>query len=98
MSDDVKKIADKPEYDDDFDQDVCWNCGGEGFFSNCFQEFACMYPDDGCDECTRRCDVCAPVPAKSGQDKLTKEDVIELRNVLSEAIEDAALKEKTDEA
>lgn len=57
----------EPEYDDDYDEVGCWNCGGEGFVSNCFQEFACMYPDEGCDDCTRRCEVCnprAPTPAQ----------------------------------
>jgi len=58
VSDDVKKIADKPEYDDDFDQDVCWNCGGEGFVANCFEEFACVHPEEGCDLCTHSCDIC----------------------------------------
>lgn len=60
MSDDVKKIADKPEYDDDFDQDVCWNCGGEGFVADCFEEYACVDPESGCDLCMRRCDICTP--------------------------------------
>jgi hypothetical protein len=36
----------------------CWNCGGEGYVANCFSEYACLYPDEGCDLCTRRCDVC----------------------------------------
>ena len=36
----------------------CWQCGGEGFVSSCFQEFACMHTDEGCDDCTRRCDIC----------------------------------------
>lgn len=44
----------------DYDENDCWNCGGEGFVSNCFSEYACIYPDEGCDECSRRCDVCAP--------------------------------------
>jgi hypothetical protein len=40
------------------DDDDCWNCGGEGFVSNCFEEFACLDPEGGCDLCTKRCDVC----------------------------------------
>jgi hypothetical protein len=40
-----------PEYDDDFDNDGCWNCGGEGFVVNCFDEGVCLYPDEGCDLC-----------------------------------------------
>jgi hypothetical protein len=45
------------EYDDSLDDD-CWNCGGEGFVSSCFEEWACVDPESGCDLCTRRCDVC----------------------------------------
>ncbi len=45
---------------DDYDDSECANCGGEGFVSSCFQEFACMYPDEGCDACTRACDWCRP--------------------------------------
>lgn len=36
----------------------CWNCGGEGTIADCFEEFACLSPDEGCDDCTRPCDVC----------------------------------------
>jgi len=36
----------------------CWNCAGEGFVSSCFEEFACVDPESGCDDCTRRCDIC----------------------------------------
>lgn len=85
---------DEHEYDDDYDNSDCWNCGGEGFVSNCFQEFACMYPDEGCDDCTRRCDVCAPPPTKSDQAKLTKEDIADLRTVLAEALAATALTEQ----
>lgn len=44
----------------DYDDNDCWNCSGEGFVSNCFEEWACMHPDEGCDLCTRLCDVCQP--------------------------------------
>ena len=49
--------------DDPMDDDSCWQCGGEGFVANCFEEYACVDPESGCDLCTRRCDVCAPTPA-----------------------------------
>ena len=52
-------MADWSDYCDDI-EDQCWNCGGDGFVASCFTEYACMYPDDGCDECLRRCDVCQP--------------------------------------
>jgi hypothetical protein len=52
------------EYDFDGNDEPCWNCGGEGFVANCFDEIACMYPEDGCDLCMRRCEYCNP--AKQG--------------------------------
>ena len=85
---------DEHEYDDDYDNSDCWNCGGEGFVSNCFQEFACMYPDEGCDDCTRRCDVCTPAPTTSKASNLTNADIECLRTVLAEALAAAALTEQ----
>lgn len=71
------------DFDDDFDDQAdCWNCGGEGFVSNCFQEFACLHPDEGCDDCTRRCDVC-------NRPKLTPEEAKSagaLRQILGDAL------------
>lgn len=54
--------TDRPdEYDDDaLDLEGCWQCGGEGFVADCFEEWACVDPDYGCDLCLRRCDVCRP--------------------------------------
>lgn len=43
------------------DDDECPNCGGEGFFYSCEEEFACIDPESGCDLCRRRCDWCRPV-------------------------------------
>lgn len=40
------------------EDDDCWNCGGEGYVFNCFEEFACIDPEGGCDLCMRRCDIC----------------------------------------
>lgn len=48
-------------YDDD-DQDECWNCHGEGVTYSCFEEFACLDPEEGCDLCALRCYVCRPHP------------------------------------
>ena len=36
----------------------CWQCGGEGWLANCWEEFACFDPEGGCDECLERCDIC----------------------------------------
>jgi hypothetical protein len=60
-----------PDYADDYDEDDladCWNCGGDGFVSSCFEEWACVDPEGGCDLCTRRCDVCRPQKAGGGED------------------------------
>jgi hypothetical protein len=48
------------EYADDEPEDECWNCGGEGVIYSCFEEYACIDPEGGCDLCSRRCDVCRP--------------------------------------
>jgi hypothetical protein len=45
---------------DDYDDGDCGNCGGEGYVSHCFEEYACVDPDGGCDLCMRRCDWCNP--------------------------------------
>lgn len=44
---------------DDYDYG-CYECGGEGFVSDCFEEWACLDPEYGCDLCTRRCSLCNP--------------------------------------
>lgn len=36
----------------------CWNCGGGGSIADCDEEWACLYPEEGCDACTRTCDIC----------------------------------------
>jgi hypothetical protein len=48
--------------------DVCPNCGGEGFVSSCFEEWACVDPEEGCDLCIRRCDWCNPRKPKQPAD------------------------------
>ena len=42
------------------DDDCCPNCGGEGIVYSCFEEWACIDPESGCDLCERRCDWCRP--------------------------------------
>jgi hypothetical protein len=49
-------------YDDDPD-DECPNCNGEGYVYSCFEEYACLHPDDGCPACRHRCDWCRPRPS-----------------------------------
>jgi hypothetical protein len=36
----------------------CWQCAGEGLVSSCLEEFACVDPESGCEDCTKRCDIC----------------------------------------
>lgn len=50
--------APEPDHFDDFDDDCCPNCGGEGVIYDCFEEYACIDPESGCSECRRRCDWC----------------------------------------
>jgi len=57
-------MSEWPNYDDDLAQDECWQCGGEGYVSSCFEEYACIDPEGGCDLCMRRCDVCNPRQVK----------------------------------
>jgi len=61
-----------PAMDDYEQEDECPNCGGEGIVYSCFEEWACVDPEGGCDLCERRCDWCqprkaaAPLPATQG--------------------------------
>lgn len=36
----------------------CWQCGGEGEMAHCFEEFACIDPEYGCEDCIEPCDIC----------------------------------------
>lgn len=45
---------------EDHDDGDCWQCAGEGYTYDCFEEWACVDPEGGCDLCMRRCDVCGP--------------------------------------
>jgi hypothetical protein len=51
----ARRQADQEDYDD---FDCCPNCGGEGYVYVCFEEYACIDPEGGCDLCMRRCDWC----------------------------------------
>lgn len=35
-----------------------WQCHGEGQVASCYEEWACLDPEEGCDLCLRRCDIC----------------------------------------
>jgi len=53
--------------DHDYDDEECWQCGGEGGWASCVED-CCPYEggEDACDDpvCWRRCDVCQPRKAK----------------------------------
>lgn len=49
----------KPDDLDFYEYDeVCLECGGEGFVYDCQDEAGCPHPEEGCDLCMRRCDWC----------------------------------------
>ena len=51
-------------YQDDFDyqDEGCWNCGGEGRVNDCI-DGCCVDQDDiYCKYCSKRCDICNPAP------------------------------------
>lgn len=65
-------MGERSEPDDDFiDQydDSCPNCGGEGVVYSCFEEWACVDPESGCDLCERRCDWCRPIRTPTPSDR-----------------------------
>lgn len=47
---------------DDLYEDDCPECDGEGFIVSCHEEWACVDPESGCDDCTRPCPLCARKP------------------------------------
>jgi hypothetical protein len=47
-----------PDYDDHSGWIDCWQCGGEGEIADCWEEYACIDPESGCDLCMKRCDIC----------------------------------------
>ena len=60
-------MSDPHDYDEDED---CPNCGGTGLIYCCFEEFACLDPENGCDDCERRCDWCSTPPKKQASPEL----------------------------
>lgn len=79
------------DYDDYEDNGDCWNCGGDGWVSHCFEAFACLHPDEGCDLCLKRCDVCNPR-------KLTPEEEVQktaLREVMAAALKEVNSHDRT---
>lgn len=61
------RLTEAPDYFDEMDNS-CPNCGGEGYVYSCFEEYACVDPEGGCDLCMRRCDWCRPRRAALAQE------------------------------
>jgi hypothetical protein len=59
--------------------DECWHCGGEGETSDCFEEFACIDPEGGCEDCRRPCPECRIHAGNRA--KAVREEVIKLADV-----------------
>jgi hypothetical protein len=49
-------------YEDDFDNDGCWNCGGVGRVNDCVDGCCVDQDDPWCPYCSERCDICNPKP------------------------------------
>lgn len=49
------------DYDDDYDDGECWQCGGEGRVAGTCIDGCCLEQDDpDCPYCSHRCDACNP--------------------------------------
>lgn len=48
----------RPEFDHFGIWHDCWQCAGSGKVADCWEEYACFDPEEGCDECRKHCDVC----------------------------------------
>ena len=62
-----------------FGDGECWHCGGEGYTYDCFEEYACVDPEGGCEDCARRCPECAEL--KRDRLKAVREEVIKMNDV-----------------
>ncbi len=58
-------MSEEIDFDNEYDDGDCWQCGGEGYVANCQDEIGCVDPESGCDFCTRRCNICNPARAKA---------------------------------
>lgn len=70
----------QPDWEDEYDEAECWQCGGEGFVYGCSWDWQCDTYDEGEGTClcTRRCDVCNRPPPTAESEQL--------RQILAEAL------------
>lgn len=64
---------DSQDYDNEYDDSDCWNCGGEGYVADCQDEIGCIDPESGCDFCIRRCPICRARAALSDPSALEEQ-------------------------
>lgn len=57
----------------------CSHCGGEGYLADCHEEWACIDPESGCEDCMRRCPECAVHEHK--RLKAIREAVVKANNI-----------------
>lgn len=59
-------MGEPEDYYDQFDDNDCANCGGEGFVYGCSWDWQCDTYDEGEGTClcTRRCDWCNPAKSE----------------------------------
>ena len=57
----------------------CPECGGEGYTYYCFEQFACIDPESGCEDCARRCRWCAEL--RHDLLKAVREEVIKSNDI-----------------
>lgn len=62
-----------------FADDQCWNCDGDGYVYSCFEEYACVDPESGCEECAQRCPECASL--KRDRLRYVRETVIQSNDI-----------------
>lgn len=66
-------IYDEVDYHLNPNNDVCWNCGGDGVLYDCI-DGSCFDAESGCELCSRPCPECHIYAAKRA--KAVREEVI----------------------
>lgn len=72
-------LVDEIDHELNPSDEECGNCGGDGYIASCHEEWACLDPESGCEDCMRRCPECAIHARK--RLKMIREAVIEANNV-----------------
>lgn len=93
-------MSTEPDYDDYYDDDPndCYECGGEGFVSNCVEEWACLDPEYGCDYCTRPCPLCHPPKRNPELDAVLSEALAATQGIEASGEDANAASSRSDES